>query len=328
VASREAHGAFAARGHADGREAVADREGGGAADLTPEGRRPEAGGPEGHRPHDAESEALRGEGGHAAGGCQEVGDGAADRTVLAPVTKPGPAGPCRGNACIAIALETVDRCVWLRNDSRDVVLAEVRLATETIKMTLEKPDMAKVITEAHATLTPRRARQLTPKQRVEQLRKGSNVAPDPKVEEPRIPTPAPAAAVDRSRAWHGMKYDPFSGKDEPVFHARIDRAGGCVADLGEILGYRVSLASVPPEEERVIPCTGEACPDVDASAGQVGICRLANRGGREIAVGIVRSGNKDVSVQLTLRPNGTVRLDFFAGCLKADEIGRIEARYK
>jgi len=245
-----------------------------------------------------------------------------------PVTKPGPAGPCRGNACIAIALETVDRCVWLRNDSRDVVLAEVRLATETIKMTLEKPDMAKVITEAHATLTPRRARQLTPKQRVEQLRKGSNVAPDPKVEEPRIPTPAPAAAVDRSRAWHGMKYDPFSGKDEPVFHARIDRAGGCVADLGEILGYRVSLASVPPEEERVIPCTGDACPDVDASAGQVGICRLANRGGREIAVGIVRSGNKDVSVQLTLRPNGTVRLDFFAGCLKADEIGRIEARYK
>ncbi len=68
--------------------------------------------------------------------------------------------------------------------------------------------------------------------------------------------------------------------------------------------------------------------DVDASAEQTGICRLANRGGREIMVGIARVPNRDVSIQLPLRPNGTARLDFFAGCLKADEIGRIEAHYK
>ena len=216
----------------------------------------------------------------------------------------------------------------MRNSASDVLLVEVRLATETIKMSLEKPDMAKVVKEPDAAPKSRRVRQVPLKKRLEEARKGSDGPSASKVEGPSTPTPGPAPAGDRSRAWHGTKYDPLSNRDEPVFHARIDRAGGCVTDRGEILGYRVRLASAPPEQERVIPCTGEACGDVDASAEQTSVCRLANRGGREIRVGIAQVPNRDVSVTLTLRPNGTVRLDFFAGCLKADEIARIEARYK
>lgn len=246
-----------------------------------------------------------------------------------PGAKSGQAGPCSGPACISVAVETADRCVWLRSAARDVVLVEVRLATETIKMTLEKPDLAKVVKESDATPKPRRARQVPLKKRLEEARKGGDTPPASELEAPQ-PTPAPglAAPVDRSRAWHGTRYEPLYGKDEPVFHARIDRAGGCVADPREILGYRARLASAPVQADRAIPCTGEACADVDASAEQTSICRIANRGGREIAVGIVRGGNQHVSVQLTLRPNGTARLDFFSSCLKADEIGRLEARYK
>ena len=48
----------------------------------------------------------------------------------------------------------------------------------------------------------------------------------------------------------------------------------------------------------------------------------------DLVVGIAQVPNQHVSIQLPLRPNGTARLDFFAGCLKAAEINRIEARYK
>ncbi len=246
-----------------------------------------------------------------------------------PLAKSGQAGPCSGKACTAVRVETADRCVWLRNSASGVVLVEIRLAGETLKMTLDKPDMVKVVKEPDRTPNPRPARQVSAKKRLEEIRrKGADIPAPPKVEGPSIPTPTPAPTADRSRAWHGTMYDPLSNTDRPVFHARIDRAGGCVTDPGEILGYRARLASAPVEEDRAIPCTGEACADVDASPEQTDICRLANRGGREIAVGIAQVPNRDVSIQLTLRPNGTVKLDFFAGCLKAGEIGRIEARYK
>lgn len=242
--------------------------------------------------------------------------------------EPGRPGPCSGNACTRVAVEALDRCVWLRSSADDVVQAEVRLAGETVKMTLEKPDLAKVAKEAPRTSAT--ARQAAARTRLDELRRqGHNIPYDPKVEGPRD-APAPGPTVDRSRAWHGTKYDPVWMKERPVFHARIDRAGGCVTDPGQILSYRVTSASGGATEasERAIPCTGEACADVDASSEQVAACRFANRGGRAIVVGIVRPSNRDVSVTLPLAPNGTARLAFFAGCLKADDIGRIEARYK
>lgn len=241
-------------------------------------------------------------------------------------SEPGRPGPCSGNACMRVEVETADRCVWLRSSAEDVVQAEVRLATETVKMTLEKPDMAKVVKEApRGSVT---ARQAAARKRLDELRRqGHNIPYDPKVEGPRD-APATGPTVDRSRAWHGTKYDPVWMKDRPVFHARIDRAGGCVTDPGEILSYRVTSASGGKEAEAAAPvvaCEGEACADLDLE--QVGACQLINRGRREIVVGMFRKGNNHATVSPTLEPGKSLRLPGIV-CMRAEEIGKIEARYK
>ena len=241
-------------------------------------------------------------------------------------SQPGRPGPCSGNACARVEVETADRCVWLRSSADDVVEAEVRLATGPVKMTLEKPDMAKVAKEAsRGGPTPRQA---AARKRLDELRRqGHNIPYDPKTEGPRD-APDTGPAVDRSRAWHGTKYDPVWAKDYPVFHARIDRAGGCVTDPGEILSYRVTSASGGKEVESaapVIACEGEACADVDLA--QVGACQLINRGRREIVVGVFRKGNDYATASSTLGPGKSVRLQSIA-CMRAEEIGKVEARYK
>jgi hypothetical protein len=245
----------------------------------------------------------------------------------APVpSQPGRPGACSGNVCARVEVETADRCVWLRSSAEDVVQAEVRLATGPVKMTLEKPDMAKVAKEApRGGPTPRQA---AARKRLDELRRqGQNIPYDPKTEGPRDAPPT-GPAVDRSRAWHGTKYDPVWAKDYPVFHARIDRAGGCVTDPGEILSYRVTSASGGKEVDSaapVIACEGEACADVDLA--QVGACQLINRGRREIVVGLFRKGNDYATASSTLGPGKSVHLQSIA-CMQAEEIGKVEARYK
>jgi hypothetical protein len=243
----------------------------------------------------------------------------------------GRPGPCSGAVCIQVQVETADRCVWLRSSVDDVVLAEVRLATETIKMTLEKPDMTKVVTEARSSRNSATARQAETKRRFDELRrKGHNIPYDPKVEGPLTPAPATGPTADRGRGWHGTIYDPLTNKNRPVFHARIDRAGGCVTDPGEIRSYRVISASAKGREAEPVPapvitCVGQACGDLDLD--RIGACQLTNRGRREIEVGIFRKGNSHASVSSPVTPGNTVSLPRLA-CVSADEIGRIEARYK
>lgn len=245
---------------------------------------------------------------------------------------PGQAGPCSGSACISVRVETSGSCVWLRSSANDTVEAEIRLAAETITMILEKPDLTKVVRTSGASLDSAVARQAEAKRRLDALRRqGHDIPYDPTIEgPPATATGAGAGTGDRSRGWHGTVYDPFTGGDRAVFHARIDRAGGCVVRPGEIRSYRATLASAASREspERVIACTGDACADVDASLEQIGACRLVNRGRREIAVGIARSGNADVSITGMLPSSGTMPLVSFVGCLTASDIGRIEARYK
>ena len=241
-------------------------------------------------------------------------------------SEPGRPGPCSGNVCARVEVESADRCVWLRSSADDVVQAEIRLATGPVKMTLEKPDMAKVAKEApRGGPTPRQA---AARKRLDELRRqGHNIPYDPKTEGPRD-APSTGPAVDRSRAWHGTKYDPVWAKEYPVFHARIDRAGGCVTDPGEILSYRVTSASGGKEVESaptVVACEGEACADVDLE--QVAACQLINRGRREIVVGLFRKGNDYATASSTLGPGKSVRLQSIA-CMQAEEIGKVEARYK
>lgn len=97
---------------------------------------------------------------------------------------------------------------------------------------------------------------------------------------------------------------------------------------GEILSYRVTSGSGGKEAESAAPvvaCEGEACADLDFE--QVGACQLINRGGREIVVGMFRKGNNHATVSPTLEPGKTLHLPGIA-CMRAEEIGGIEARYK
>jgi hypothetical protein len=253
---------------------------------------------------------------------------AADPKPMDPTapSEPGRPGPCSGNACMRVEVETVGRCVWLRSSAEDVVQAEIRLAGETVTMTLEQPDLAKVAREAPRGSAT--ARQAATRKRLDELRRqGHSIPYDPKIEGPPD-APAPGPTADRSRAWHGTKYDPVWMKDRPVFHARIDRAGGCVTDPGQILRYRVTSASGGKEAESaptVIACEGEACGDVDLE--QLASCQLINRGGRQIMVGLFRKGNDHATVSPTLEPGRPLRLPSIA-CMRADEIGKVEARYK
>jgi hypothetical protein len=73
---------------------------------------------------------------------------------------------------------------------------------------------------------------------------------------------------------------------------------------------------------------GDACRDLDYGPEQIAACHLVNQGRREIAVGIVKSGSRDPSINALVAPGRPVRLTHIMGCLSAKEIGRIEARYK
>jgi hypothetical protein len=240
-------------------------------------------------------------------------------------------GPCSGDACINVRIMTTDGCVWIRSSAQEVVYAELRLQGETVTMTLEEPDATKAVKVSGTRgQDVQAARQAAARKRLDELRqKGMNIPYDPKVEGPRS-APGKADAKDKGKGWHGTMYDAFSGTERPVFNARVDRAAGCVAKPEEILSYRVTLASskgkeAEPARAPVIACVGEACADLDHE--QVGTCQLTNRGGREIVVGIVRKGNSYASVSPTVGPAKTMRLPSIV-CIPADEIGRIEARYK
>lgn len=237
-------------------------------------------------------------------------------------------GPCSGDACINVRIMTADGCVWIRSSAREVVHAEVRLQGETVTMTLEEPDAAKA---ARVSDTRGRnveaERQVAARRRLDELRrKGMNIPYDPKVEGPRS-APEKTDGEGRGLAWHGTMHDALTGSDRPVFNARVDRAAGCVAKPQEILSYRATLASSKGREAQAptIACVGEGCADLDHE--QIGACQLTNRGSREIVVGIVRKGNSYASVSPTLGPAKTMRLPSLV-CIPADEIGRIEARYK
>lgn len=228
-------------------------------------------------------------------------------------------GPCSGDACMNVRIMTTDGCVWIRNSAPDAVHAELRLQDEIVTMTLEEPDAAKAAKVSTRGRDNQAERRAAARKRLDERRqKGPRSAPEK------------ADGKSKGTSWHGPVYDAFIGSDRPAFNARIERAGGCVAQPEEILSYRVTLASskgkaAEPARAPVIACVGEACADLDHE--QIGRCQLTNRGSREIVAGIVRKGNSHASVSPTVAPAKTMRLPSIV-CIPADEIARIEARYK
>jgi hypothetical protein len=241
-------------------------------------------------------------------------------------------GPCAGAACVFVKIMTTDGCVWIRSGAPDVVHVELRLQGETVTMTLEQPDATKVAKVSDSGgRTPREVKQAAARKRLDELRqKGMNIPYDPKVEGPRS-APQKVDSKDKGQAWHGTAYDAFRGSDVPIFNARVNRASGCVTKPEEILTYRARLASAKGKvaEGPPVECVGDACRDLEYGPEEIAACHLVNQGGREIAVGIVKSGSREPSISASVAPGRAVRLEQpLLGCLSAKEIGRIEARYK
>jgi hypothetical protein len=214
------------------------------------------------------------------------------------------AGPCSGSACHAVKVFTEGGCVWLRNSSPADLNVEVRLEKETLTMALEGGDLAK-------------AGPSTGTRRPSSGRGGAG----------------PAKTVAPSR--HKAVYDALSGSDRAVFEARVGTPAGCVAKPDAIVGYTARFVSAEAakafsfgSEPESIPCSGDACQDLDHRLEEIKACRLTNTGRREIKVGVVMKGNREPSMSTSLAPTRTMRLQSFTGCLRVNDIGRIEANYK
>jgi hypothetical protein len=241
-------------------------------------------------------------------------------------------GPCAGAACVYLRIMTTDGCVWIRSGAPDTVHVELRLQGETVTMTLEQPDATKVAKVSDSGgRTPREVKQAAARKRLDELRqKGMNIPYDPKVEGPRS-APQKVDSKDKGQTWHGTTYDAFRGSDVPVFNARVNRASRCVTKPEEILTYRARLASSKGKvaEGPPVECVGDACRDLEYGPEEIAACHLVNQGRREIAVDIVKSGSREPSISASVAPGRTIRLEQpIMGCQSAQEIGRIEARYK
>jgi hypothetical protein len=81
-------------------------------------------------------------------------------------------------------------------------------------------------------------------------------------------------------------------------------------------------------EPESIPCSGDACQDLDHRVEEIKACRLTNTGRREIKVGVILQGNREPTLHTSLAPTKTMALHSFTGCWRVSDIGRIEANYK
>jgi hypothetical protein len=146
---------------------------------------------------------------------------------------------------------------------------------------------------------------------------------------------AASAKPDLAQTRHRAIYDVLRGSDRAVFDARVGTPAGCVTKPEAIVGYEASFASaeaakifaLSPDPESV-PCSGDACQDLDHRVEEIKACRLTNTGRREITVGIVMNGNPQPSMTASVDPTKAMRLTYFTGCLRARDIDRIEANYK
>jgi hypothetical protein len=146
---------------------------------------------------------------------------------------------------------------------------------------------------------------------------------------------AKSAKTDSAQSRHKATYDAFSGSDRAVYEVRVAMPAGCVAKPEAIVGYKASFASAEAakafsfgSEPESIPCSGDACQDLDHRIEEIKACRLTNTGRREIKVGVIMRGNREPTMSTSLAPTKTMALHSFTGCWGVNDIGRIEAHYK
>ena len=126
--------------------------------------------------------------------------------------------------------------------------------------------------------------------------------------------------------------DPFEYVSKSKLEYRYGYRHAYLGDVPAPVVYGVQgalreyygVAEGPPVE-----CVGDACRDLEYGPEEIAACHLVNQGRREIAVDIVKSGSREPSISASVAPGRTIRLEQpIMGCQSAQEIGRIEARYK
>jgi hypothetical protein len=117
------------------------------------------------------------------------------------------------------------------------------------------------------------------------------------------------AKTASAQSRHKATYDALSGSNRAVYEVRVATPAGCVAKPEAIVGYTARFASAEAakafsfgSEPESIPCSGSAW--------------------------VVTKGNREPSMSTSVEPTKTMRLQSFAGCLRATDIERIEANYK
>jgi hypothetical protein len=176
------------------------------------------------------------------------------------------AGPpkCTGDACAHVGLELRGGCVWLQNRSTQAIDVELQLAKGTITVALEAADPAKASARA-ARMAKGKSASPVPAQEAYERKKCENAENAKKryddMNARGIRAPIPPELVrqleacrnaprqeDRPKveetSYHAQVYNPFSKSwGGAVYWVRVPAAGGCLAKLDDIVGYRAISAA-------------------------------------------------------------------------------------
>ena len=256
------------------------------------------------------------------------------------LASPAEAATCSGPACDEIRMETMGACVWVRSRSRDRVDVEARLAKGPVTLTLEPADPKKADAgEARkaATETPgdrgrRGQRALAAEDARNRLRRqGQSIAAQPEIEGVAAQCRRAVAAQSKESEQagvHAYVFDPLfpNSKGTPVYRARLDQGGACVARVEDVQSYvarypgRAAPDAGPARPALASRCTGDACRDVVFTDD----CLARNTGDKPIALKVNAS---PFSMSFSLAPGTATKMNTFHSCVRPDQITAYEASY-
>lgn len=256
------------------------------------------------------------------------------------LASPAEAATCSGPACDEIKLETMGACVWVRSRSRDRVDIEARLAKGPVALTLEPADPKKAdageagrsATETAGDRGRRCQRALAAEDARNRLRgQGQSIAPQPEIEgvaaECRRAAAAQAKESEQAGV-HAYVFDPMfpNSKGTPVYRARLDQGGACVARVEDVQSYaarypgRAAVDAGPARPALASRCTGDACRDVVFTDD----CMARNTGDKLIALKVSAS---PFNISFSLSPGTATKMNTFHSCVRPDQITAYEASY-
>jgi hypothetical protein len=168
-----------------------------------------------------------------------------------------------------------------------------------------------------------------------------------------LPDPEVVAAARRKRelkGYHGLVYNAFAQREDPVFQVPLTLNEACVPEQ-DIIGWTANYDSgsgqpsaadedVPkpsaaaperqhesfPEDSQTAACSGTACRVVTRNLSLLGACTFENQS--EFPVRFTIHQKSGSTLRGTLAPKETTSLATPMGCIGADDFARIEADFE